>query len=167
FACFLAQAAWVWGVSRSPAVESGMEWLMFLVCGVALGGLFVAKVVHNLRTTRLLGMDRPVDFNLFYLWAAAMDSKRGVGQQQPSSGGGDVRRGYVGNIVQSAKSVLEGMAVTFSYMFRKPTTIQYPDRVPMPVSEMLPERYRGFLEVDMDICTACKACERECPINCI
>jgi formate hydrogenlyase subunit 6/NADH:ubiquinone oxidoreductase subunit I len=76
-------------------------------------------------------------------------------------------RGYVGNIVQSAKSVLEGMAVTFSYLFRPPTTIQYPDRVPVPVPDMLPERYRGFLEVDMDICTACKACERDCPINCI
>jgi formate hydrogenlyase subunit 6/NADH:ubiquinone oxidoreductase subunit I len=76
-------------------------------------------------------------------------------------------RSYFGEIVQSAKSVLEGMAVTFSYMFRAPTTIQYPDRVPVPVPETLPERYRGFLEVDMDICTACKACERDCPINCI
>ena len=83
----------------------------------------------------------------------------------PATGQSD--RGYFGNIVQSARSVLEGMAVTFSYMFRAPTTVQYPDRVPLPVSESLPERYRGFLEVDMDICTACKACERECPIACI
>jgi Na+-translocating ferredoxin:NAD+ oxidoreductase RNF subunit RnfB len=52
-------------------------------------------------------------------------------------------------------------------MFRKPTTVQYPDRVPVPVADSLPERYRGFLEVDMDICTACKACERDCPINVI
>ena len=80
---------------------------------------------------------------------------------------GQANRTYFGEIVQSAKSVLEGMAVTFSYMFRKPTTIQYPDRVDVPVSDSLPERYRGFLEVDMDICTACKACERDCPINCI
>jgi len=35
------------------------------------------------------------------------------------------------------------------------------------VAHSLPERYRGFLEVDMDICTACKACERDCPINVI
>jgi NAD(P)H-quinone oxidoreductase subunit I len=46
-------------------------------------------------------------------------------------------------------------------------TVQYPDRMPMPMADVLPERYRGFLEVDMDICTACKACERDCPINCI
>jgi len=31
----------------------------------------------------------------------------------------------------------------------------------------LPLRYRGHLEIDMAICTNCKACERECPITCI
>src|SRR5215813_11418582 len=88
-----------------------------------------------------------------------------MSKQLETSGQAD--RGYFGNILQSAKSVLEGMAVTFSYMFRAPTTVQYPDRVPVPIPDTLPERYRGFLEVDMDICTACKACERDCPINCI
>lgn len=80
---------------------------------------------------------------------------------------GESNRGYFGEIVASAKSVLEGMAVTFTYLFRKPVTVQYPDRTAVPVQDTLPERYRGFLEVDMDICTACKACERDCPINCI
>lgn len=76
-------------------------------------------------------------------------------------------RGYFGEIKHAANTVLEGMAVTLSYMFRPPTTIQYPDRLPAPLQDTMPERYRGFLEVDMDICTACKACERDCPINCI
>jgi formate hydrogenlyase subunit 6/NADH:ubiquinone oxidoreductase subunit I len=59
------------------------------------------------------------------------------------------------------------MAVTFSQMFRAPITVQYPDKTDRPVPEMLPPRYRGLLEVQMDICTGCKRCERACPIECI
>ena len=33
--------------------------------------------------------------------------------------------------------------------------------------DRLPARTRGFLEVDTAICTACKLCERACPIECI
>src|SRR5216684_3096384 len=74
---------------------------------------------------------------------------------------------YVKNVRDTAKSFWEGMSVTLSYMFRKPITIQYPDRTDVPVRDTTPARYRGFLEVDMDTCTACQACERACPINVI
>ena len=61
----------------------------------------------------------------------------------------------------------EGMSVTLRYMFRQPMTMQYPDRMRRcPCSQTrFPPRYRGFLEVDMDICTGCKRCERACPID--
>jgi formate hydrogenlyase subunit 6/NADH:ubiquinone oxidoreductase subunit I len=74
---------------------------------------------------------------------------------------------YIKSISHAANTILEGMAVTFSHLFREPITVQYPDKTDRPVSEMLPPRYRGFLEVQMDICTGCKRCERACPIECI
>lgn len=74
---------------------------------------------------------------------------------------------YVKSITHAANTILEGMAVTFSHLFREPITVQYPEKLDRPITEMLPPRYRGFLEVQMDICTGCKRCERNCPIDCI
>ncbi|MFN7135512.1 MAG: NuoI/complex I 23 kDa subunit family protein [Myxococcales bacterium] len=74
---------------------------------------------------------------------------------------------YVRNVTDTVKSLWHGMSVTLSHLFRKPVTVQYPDATEVPVSWTLPARYRGLLEVDMDVCTACLACERACPIECI
>jgi NADH-quinone oxidoreductase subunit I len=76
-------------------------------------------------------------------------------------------RAYIDNVVSTVGTVFEGLAVTFSHFFRKPYTVQYPDRIPMRVQDTLPYRYRGFLEVVLEICTGCLACERACPIDCI
>jgi NADH-quinone oxidoreductase subunit I len=76
-------------------------------------------------------------------------------------------REYTGAIRDTVKSFWHGLSITLSYLARRPTTVQYPDRTPMPVRDMLPPRYRGFLEVDTAICTGCQACERACPIGCI
>jgi formate hydrogenlyase subunit 6/NADH:ubiquinone oxidoreductase subunit I len=74
---------------------------------------------------------------------------------------------YFRNIMDTATSVFEGMSITFSHLFRKPSTIQYPDKIPQRLAETLPDRFRGFLKVDMEICTACLACMTDCPIDCI
>ncbi len=74
---------------------------------------------------------------------------------------------YVRAIAHAGRSIFEGMAVTFSHLLRAPVTVQYPDKTDVPVPQMLPARYRGLLEVQMDICTGCKWCERACPIECI
>jgi len=59
------------------------------------------------------------------------------------------------------------MSVTMSWMFRRPLTVQYPDKTEKPVQEMLPDTYRGVLEVDLDRCTACMQCQKACPLGCI
>ena len=74
---------------------------------------------------------------------------------------------YLSNVFSALSTTFEGMSVTFSHLFRKPYTVQYPDRMPMRVQDTLPYRYRGILEVDLEICTGCLACERACPIDCI
>ncbi len=74
---------------------------------------------------------------------------------------------YFKNITETASTIFEGMTITFSHLFRKPVTIQYPDKIERRLAETLPDRFRGFLKVDMEICTACLACETDCPIDCI
>jgi formate hydrogenlyase subunit 6/NADH:ubiquinone oxidoreductase subunit I len=76
-------------------------------------------------------------------------------------------RDYLANIARAVTSTFEGFAVTASWLFRRPLTIQYPDRIDRPVQEMLPEGYRGLLEVDLDRCTGCLLCAKTCPIQCI
>ena len=74
---------------------------------------------------------------------------------------------YIQNIKDTVSTIFEGMAVTASHFVRRPYTVQYPDRMPVRVQDTLPFRYRGILEVDLEICTGCLACERACPIDCI
>jgi NADH-quinone oxidoreductase subunit I/NAD(P)H-quinone oxidoreductase subunit I len=74
---------------------------------------------------------------------------------------------YVSNILSTATSFYEGLSVTMSWMFRRPMTIQYPDKIEKPIEETLPERYRGILENDIRYCIGCQACMRACPIECI
>ena len=76
-------------------------------------------------------------------------------------------RAYAANVYRAVTSIFEGLVVTMSWMFRRPATIQYPDRIEKPVQEMLPEGWRGTLEVDLRRCTACLLCMRACPIGCI
>ena len=75
--------------------------------------------------------------------------------------------GYFATIWRSARSILEGMAVTFAVMRRPAITVMYPDQTERPVQDTLPERSRGLLEVDVLCCTGCQACARACPIDVI
>lgn len=73
----------------------------------------------------------------------------------------------INNIYRMLSSITEGMAVTASYLFRRPATIQYPNKLETPLEEQLPDGYRGILQVDTRFCIGCRICESTCPINCI
>ncbi len=71
------------------------------------------------------------------------------------------------NLWRDIKGTLQAYAVTFSYLFRKPTTIQYPEekRTPAP-------RYRARMVLTRDPdglerCVACHLCSAACPVDCI
>ncbi len=66
------------------------------------------------------------------------------------------------NIYESLKTILIGMRVTLKYNFARTVTVQYPDAPPT-----LQPRFRGFHWYLIEKCTACKACVRACPVDCI
>ena len=85
--------------------------------------------------------------------------------------------GYFQNIKDGFQSVFEGLSVTLASMFVRPVTVQYPE-VDISTTETIaknykstlagmPENYRGILNVDMSLCTACGLCQKACPIDCI
>ena len=45
---------------------------------------------------------------------------------------------------------------------RRPVTLQFPDE-----RQVMPERFRGFVHNDVPRCTACLACAKDCPVDCI
>jgi len=73
---------------------------------------------------------------------------------------------YFSKYKRNRHSIFEGMAVTASHFVRKPYTVSIRTGC-RSVQDTLPFRYRGILEVDLEICTGCLACERACPIDCI
>lgn len=69
---------------------------------------------------------------------------------------------YFKNIVDTVKTTLVGMGITWRYLLQKPITVQYPDeRMPIP------DRFRGIHYLEQEKCINCLACARACPIDCI
>lgn len=79
--------------------------------------------------------------------------------------------GFLGDILQGTRSLLEGMGVTIGHLFRKPVTLQYPsERTEMSKAQrnaitLIPkEDIGGGVSHN---CIACLQCEKICPSFCI
>jgi NADH-quinone oxidoreductase subunit I len=71
-------------------------------------------------------------------------------------------KAYFRNSYQALKTILVGMRITLKYCFARTITVQYPDMPPT-----LQPRFRGFHWYEIEKCSACKACARACPVDCI
>ena len=69
---------------------------------------------------------------------------------------------YFKNVWLGIYTIMVGMKITFSHLFKKAVTIQYPDE-----RLQLPDRERNRLFVNMDDCIGCDQCARACPVDCI
>lgn len=84
---------------------------------------------------------------------------------------------YFHNIVNGIQTVFEGMSISLASMFLTPCTVQYPDddissdealaKTYKGQLRAMSDNYRGVLDVDLSICTACTLCVKACPIECI
>jgi NAD(P)H-quinone oxidoreductase subunit I len=84
---------------------------------------------------------------------------------------------YFQNIKSGFTTAFEGMSISFATMFVRKETVQYPE-VDISTNETIakkykgslmgmPENYRGILNVELSLCTACQICQKACPIDCI
>jgi NADH-quinone oxidoreductase subunit I len=75
---------------------------------------------------------------------------------------------YIKSIWEGLSTTLVGMRITWSHLFVKNVTIQYPKvKYPMPDGSNGTAITRNRLEMDMELCDGCQRCSRACPVNCI
>lgn len=64
------------------------------------------------------------------------------------------------NPIKSIKSIIEGMWTVFKHLFKKPVTLEYPEK-----KRELNDVFRGKLEIHN--CCGCGVCVRVCPSGAI
>ncbi len=79
-----------------------------------------------------------------------------------------MKASYFEKVNIGIKTVIKGLLLSFSYLFKKPVTLQYPHE-----KKVIAERYRGSIRLKRNEetgelkCIACGNCERICPAGAI
>lgn len=77
---------------------------------------------------------------------------------------------YFRNIRDAVTTTFGGLKITLHYWVKEPSiTVEYPDRLGAGKTseDIVAERYRGFLRVDLGRCIGCMQCMRVCPLSSI
>ena len=77
---------------------------------------------------------------------------------------------YFKNIKDAVATTVMGMKITLRYWVKEPAiTVEYPDRLGKgkTASDLVSDRFRGFLSVDLSKCIGCMQCMRACVLRCI
>ncbi len=69
-------------------------------------------------------------------------------------------RGFLASVFQV--DLLQGLSVTGKFLFHRKSTIQYPDKKPIPF-----DRFRGMFGFSEERCIVCHNCAKACPISII
>ncbi len=74
----------------------------------------------------------------------------------------------ISELVNGARSLVEGMGVTIKNMVSKPVTVEYPrEKAPISMNQRNAIVLINKEEIDSHNCIACLQCEKICPSNCI
>lgn len=78
-----------------------------------------------------------------------------------------MKASYFDKVNIGIKTVIKGLALSISYFFKKPVTLQYPHE-----KKKMSDRYRGSIRLKRNEegglkCIACLSCEKICPANAI
>ncbi len=78
-----------------------------------------------------------------------------------------MKASYFHKVNLGIRTVIKGLALSLSYFFKKPVTLQYPHE-----KKKIADRYKGSIRLKRNEegnlkCIACLSCEKVCPSNAI
>jgi NADH-quinone oxidoreductase subunit I len=71
------------------------------------------------------------------------------------------------NLIDDAAGLARGLGMTLKHLFRKPTTVQYPEQRPVTISRFRGRHHLMRYEDGLERCIGCSLCAAACPSQAI